>query len=142
MSAFIQRNRTSLVRLINNSVRLINVNNKFHTTTQLLFKSISSSGYKQQQPKYDIYVDVREDDEWNEGHIKNAKHIKLGDILAIKDKSNNIINQLNNQKCLVYCKAGRRSATASDVLEKYNIDCTSLSDGIIGWSNNKLPIEK
>lgn len=73
-----------------------------------------------------IIVDVRENDEYNEGHILNAINIPLGKISEINyDKETNII---------VYCATGVRSGEAAKKLEEmgytkiYNLD-----GGLLNW---------
>ena len=55
------------------------------------------------------WIDVREDDEWQEGHIPGAIHVPRGHLesrieAAVPDKSTPLI---------VYCAVGNRSAFAS-----------------------------
>ncbi len=60
-----------------------------------------------------LYVDVREDNEWMEWHIDGAIHVKLGDIEAGKyDKIPKDI------PVSLYCRSGRRSGIAHDILSK------------------------
>jgi len=60
-----------------------------------------------------LYVDVREDDEWKAGHIEWALHVKLGDIEAGK------FDQIpKDTPVSLYCRSGRRSGIAYDILTK------------------------
>ena len=60
-----------------------------------------------------LYVDVREDDEWQAGHIDWAIHVKLGDIEAGRlDKIP------KDTPVALYCRSGRRSGIAYDILKK------------------------
>jgi phage shock protein E len=61
-----------------------------------------------------ILVDVRTDEEFNQGHIENALHIPVDQIERryeeiSKDKSKDIV---------LYCKSGKRSGIAKTALEK------------------------
>ena len=73
-----------------------------------------------------VIIDVREDDEFNKGHIVNAINIPLSEISEINyDKETNII---------LYCATGVRSSEAAKELEKmgytkiYNLD-----GGLLNW---------
>ena len=73
-----------------------------------------------------IILDVRTDDEYNAGAIKNSKHIPLGDLH----------NQIDTVKALntpliVCCRSGVRSAKATAILNKNNID--AINGG--GWKS-------
>ena len=59
-------------------------------------------------------VDVREQDEWDEGHLPGAIHIPRGNLesrieQALPDRSKPV---------LLYCAAGNRSAFAAQTLEQ------------------------
>ena len=60
-----------------------------------------------------VYVDVRTDEEWSEGHVDGAIHVTLADVEAGKTE------MLPKDKELrVYCRSGRRSAQAIEALKK------------------------
>src|SRR3954466_9586103 len=72
-------------------------------------------------------VDVREDSEWNQGHIAGAIHLGKGVIerdveKAIPDKE---------QEVILYCGGGFRSALAADNLKKMGYKNAISMDG--GW---------
>lgn len=75
-----------------------------------------------------ILLDVREDSEWDEGHIKGAMHIALGD-LNIKTT-----NKIPKDKPLyVYCRSGRRAGEAVIKLTALGFDNAKNIGGIIEW---------
>lgn len=82
-----------------------------------------------------IILDVRTQEEYNEGHIKDA--ILLPDT-EITSKAYEVLKD-KDAKILVYCRSGRRSAQASKKL--INMGYTNVYDfgGIIDW---KYEIEK
>lgn len=82
-----------------------------------------------------IILDVRTQEEYNEGHIKDA--ILLPDT-EITNKAYEVLKD-KDAKILVYCRSGRRSAQASKKL--INMGYTNVYDfgGIIDW---KYEIEK
>lgn len=86
-----------------------------------------------------ITVDVREDKEYNEGHILNALHIPYGLI----EKRLAELDPYRNQPLIVYCRSGQRSAQASSVLRKQGFEhIYKLSGGILAWRSADLPVVK
>jgi molybdopterin/thiamine biosynthesis adenylyltransferase/rhodanese-related sulfurtransferase len=85
-----------------------------------------------------VVVDVREQDEWDEGHIPGALHIPRGYLesrieRAVPDPS---------QQVVVYCSAGNRSAFAAKSLEEMGYtDVLSLAGGFTDWKRNGFPVE-
>ncbi|MEI3162364.1 MAG: rhodanese-like domain-containing protein [Lachnospirales bacterium] len=79
-------------------------------------------------------VDVREEDELVEGYIENSILIPLD---TVESQAENILKD-KNQTILVYCRSGRRSAMACDVLD--NLGYTDVYDfgGIIDWPFEKV----
>jgi molybdopterin/thiamine biosynthesis adenylyltransferase/rhodanese-related sulfurtransferase len=86
------------------------------------------------------WIDVREGDEWQEGHIPGAVHVPRGYLesrieTAVPDKSTPVI---------LYCAAGNRSAfAAKTLLELGYTNVSSLHGGFTDWKRNgndiKLP---
>jgi hydroxyacylglutathione hydrolase len=69
-------------------------------------------------------LDVRHLDEWEEGHVDGALHVPLG---RIPDRVDEIPR---NQRLIVYCSSGTRSAMAVSVLERLGFDnVVSVEDG-------------
>jgi len=75
-----------------------------------------------------ILLDVREDSEWNEGHIKGAYHIALGDLNIEKTK-----NLPKDIPIYIYCRSGRRAIEAENKLKELNFNNTKILGGIIEW---------
>lgn len=86
-----------------------------------------------------LVLDVRETEEYRQGHIRGSRHIPLGqlgakaaDLAAYKDKP-----------VLVYCRSGNRSAAACNLLSKQGFeDLYNLAGGILAWQNDNLPVKK
>ena len=76
-----------------------------------------------------IVLDVREQDEFDEGHIPNAILIPYTEIDA---KAEEILTDKDAQ-ILVYCRSGRRSKIAAESLA--NLGYTNVKEfgGIIDW---------
>jgi molybdopterin/thiamine biosynthesis adenylyltransferase/rhodanese-related sulfurtransferase len=83
-------------------------------------------------------VDVRERDEWEEGHLPRAVHIPRGYLEsriegAVPDRSRPV---------LLYCAGGNRSAFAAKTLEELGYEnVLSLAGGFTDWKRNGLPFE-
>lgn len=76
-----------------------------------------------------ILVDVREATEWNDGHLKDAKHLALSDLKA--GVAPEKLKALLPPGSVVYlhCASGRRCLTAADLLKKQGYDVRPLKDG-------------
>jgi sulfur-carrier protein adenylyltransferase/sulfurtransferase len=61
-----------------------------------------------------VVVDVREQDEWDEGHIPGAVHIPRGNLESRIER----IASDPARQVLLYCSAGNRSAFAAKTLEE------------------------
>jgi rhodanese-related sulfurtransferase len=67
-----------------------------------------------------IILDVRTQREWENGHIKNSKHIPL-------DNLHNRVEELKqlNKPFVVCCQSGVRSAKAAKFLNLNNMEATN-----------------
>jgi rhodanese-related sulfurtransferase len=80
-------------------------------------------------------IDVRADHEWEAGHIAGASHITLPELpqrTAEIDKDRPVV---------VYCRGGNRSSMATAALTEAGFDAVKLSEGIVGWNEDDLPLE-
>lgn len=78
-------------------------------------------------------LDVREDLEWQHGHIDAATHIPLGHLLARLD-------EVPSGRVLVVCKVGSRSAQAVQYLNAAGHDVVNLAGGMLDWAQAGRPI--
>jgi rhodanese-related sulfurtransferase len=84
-------------------------------------------------------LDVREDNEWQKGHLPGAIHLGRGiierDIEArVPDK---------NAELILYCGGGFRSALAADNLQKMGYkNAISMDGGWRGWNEAGYPTAK
>ena len=86
-----------------------------------------------------LVLDVREPDEFEAGHILNAKLIPL---LKLKDGLGEL-ERYREKPILVVCRSGQRSATACALLNKRGFSQTyNLAGGILAWQKAELPVEK
>lgn len=84
-----------------------------------------------------IIIDVRESNEYNEGHIENARHIPLGKVseqLGDLDRDSVII---------VTCHQGTRSAAACKTLVGLGYTKVhEMQGGMMGWKDANLPVTR
>jgi rhodanese-related sulfurtransferase len=86
-----------------------------------------------------LVLDVREDKEWSEGHIPNAKHIPLGQLSTRISE----LEKYKGRPIVVSCRSGHRSASACRTLKKNGFEhAHNLSGGIIAWEQASLPVTK
>lgn len=76
-----------------------------------------------------IIVDVRTIEEYQQGHIKNAKLLPLSEI---EDKASEVLPN-KNKLILIYCRSGRRSAVAADILVNSGYENVYDFGGINNW---------
>ena len=91
-------------------------------------KSLIDDGYE--------VVDVREDWEWNKGHLPGARHVVLSSILA------NPTAQKFNDRTIFVCAVGERSAVAAEMAVALGVkDVVSFRGGTNAWKAAGLPLE-
>lgn len=83
-----------------------------------------------------VIIDVRTDEEWQDGYIENAIHIDIykgqGFIYEVDalDKTKNYF---------VYCKAGGRSAQACSIMNQLGFETTyNLVGGMMNWTGKVI----
>jgi rhodanese-related sulfurtransferase len=80
-------------------------------------------------------IDVRADHEWETGRIAGAKHVPLPEL---PQRTSEIEG---DQPVVVYCRGGNRSSMAAAALNDAGFEAVKLSEGIVGWSEDDLPLE-
>jgi rhodanese-related sulfurtransferase len=86
-----------------------------------------------------LLVDVREDNEWTNGHIPGAVHMGRG--IIERDLETKVPDP--SAKLILYCGGGFRSALSADNLQKMGYkNVESMDGGWKGWVEAGLPTEK
>jgi rhodanese-related sulfurtransferase len=80
-------------------------------------------------------IDVRADHEWEAGRISGAKHVPLPELPQRTGELD------KDQPVVVYCRGGNRSSMATAALGDAGFEAVKLSDGIVGWKEEQLPLE-
>lgn len=94
---------------------------------------------KTQRGEAAVYLDVREAEEYQRGHLPGALLIPRGVLEAqapqlLRDPGVEIV---------VYCQSGMRSALAADVLQQMGYrNVASMAGGFRGWSELGGPVDR
>src|SRR5579863_7955379 len=105
---------------------------------QVKGRIVEVDGREAQAIENAAWIDVREQDEWDEGHIPGALHIPRGNLesrveAAVPD---------HGVPLVVYCASGIRSAFAADTLATLGYaQPYSLSGGYTDWKRNGYATE-
>jgi len=86
-----------------------------------------------------VIIDVRDKDEWDEGHIPGATHMSRGTIeLDIEEKVPD-----PNAMIICHCGGGGRSALAAESLQKMGYkNVRNMAGGFKAWKAEGLPTAK
>jgi len=79
-------------------------------------------------------LDVREDYEWQEGHIAGAQHIPLGEV---PERYGDVPA---DEDVYVICRAGGRSLRAAAYLNQYGFDAINVICGMGAWQDAEIPM--
>lgn len=86
-----------------------------------------------------VFLDVREDNEYREGHAPEAMHVPLSVLGQQLDRLAN----LKEKPIIVGCRSGHRSSRAAGILRKNGFDRVyNLRGGMMAWENAGLPVTR
>lgn len=80
-------------------------------------------------------IDVRAEHEWEAGRIAGAKHVTLAELPQRTGEID------KDRPVVVYCRGGNRSSMATAALADAGYDAVKLTEGIVGWAGEDLPLE-
>ena len=85
-----------------------------------------------------VFLDVREREEWDEGHIPGAVHIPRGWLESRIERA----SPDRGKAIVAYCASGNRSTFAARTLEELGYEnVVSLAGGINDWKRHGYPLE-
>lgn len=85
-----------------------------------------------------VFIDVREDNEWDADHAAGAQHLGRG---IIERDIENVVPD-KSAEVVLYCGGGFRSALAADNLQRMGYtNVLSMAGGIKAWRNAGYPME-
>ena len=86
-----------------------------------------------------LVLDVREQAEFAQSHILNARGLPLSQIEARFGD----IEKFKDKPVIVYCASGNRSSAAAAALRKHGFsNVFNLSGGFVAWQQAGLPVQK
>ncbi|MCU1370184.1 MAG: protein yrkF [Ilumatobacteraceae bacterium] len=81
-----------------------------------------------------VVIDVREPDEYVEGHVPGAPLIPLGEVMERVDEFPAV------DEVLIICKLGGRSMKAAEYLRGQGIDAVNIAGGTMAWIEAGNPV--
>lgn len=86
-----------------------------------------------------LVLDVREQGEYDSGHIINSRLIPVG---KLKERIGEL-EKYRDRPIVAVCRSGARSTSATALLNKHKFtQVHNLSGGVIAWQKANLPLEK
>lgn len=100
--------------------------------------SVSVSVFEKEMKSDSVQLlDVRTPEEYAEGHINGAININ---VQSDKFRETAVKKLSKDSAVLVYCRSGKRSLTAAEILTKLGYKVVNLKGGIIDWKENGRPL--
>ena len=107
---------------------------------QQMFENADVQGFAELVADTNVLVlDVRTAAEFAEGHIQRAILIDQGQS-DFMEKAKAMLP--TEKKIAVYCRSGRRSASAAGRLTDVGYKCVNLKGGIMAWQGANMPVTK
>ncbi len=101
------------------------------------YKNVSVNDLKNSSEANKLILDVRQPDEFAQGHVPGAKLIPLGNLKA------RLAEVPNDAPVYVVCQSGGRSQTASDLLSKNGkSDVRNVQGGTSAWKAAGFPVQR
>ena len=84
-----------------------------------------------------VVIDVRQTEAFSQGHIVNARNIRLREI----ETSDKAVKKPKGKALLTVCENGADSAKAASALRKAGFEnVVSMRTGLAGWRSENLPL--
>lgn len=81
-----------------------------------------------------LLLDVREQGEWEAGHIEGSVHIPMGELAARQEELP------QDAKIVAVCRTGQRSAAVTEALKRAGYDVENLVGGVAEWDGVGLDL--
>ena len=93
-----------------------------------MYKSIGMPEFYQEAKRHQLpIIDVREIDEYEAGHVPNAKNLPLSTL------GETFVTLEKEQEYYIICQSGGRSARAAEFLSQQGYDVTNVMGGTSSW---------
>jgi len=108
---------------------------------EVKYKNLTSAQFEEliKNPNVQL-VDVRTLAEHMEGHIPGSLNINVKDEEGFPTAVDELLDK--GREVAVYCRSGRRSRTAAELLVKKGFKVYNLDKGILNWIEEGREIEK
>ena len=80
-----------------------------------------------------VLLDVREEEEWDAGHIEGALHIPMS---QLADR----LGELPQGRLTIVCRSGNRSGKVTSWMLGRGLDAVNMAGGMLAWSSAGRPI--
>lgn len=101
----------------------------------LLAQNVGVNAQDLSTRRADLHIlDVREQDEWDAGHIAGSQHIPLGEL------GQRLAEVPTDRPIVAVCRSGSRSGAATRGLKQLGYDVENLDGGLTAWSRSGLPL--
>ncbi|KRL53774.1 rhodanese-like domain-containing protein [Furfurilactobacillus rossiae] len=87
-------------------------------------------------PNVEHLIDVREPDEYAEGHVEQTTNLPLSTIEQW------LSNLSNTSTYTVICRSGRRSSLAIEQMKQHGITGVNVNGGTLAWQAAGYPVTK
>lgn len=105
------------------------------------YKNLTSAQFEELIKSSNVQlVDVRTLAEHMEGHIPGSLNINVKDEEGFPTAVDELLDK--GREVAVYCRSGRRSRTAAELLVKKGFKVYNLDKGILNWIEEGREIEK
>jgi rhodanese-related sulfurtransferase len=81
-----------------------------------------------------LLLDVREQEEWDAGHIEGSVHIPMGELGARQEELP------SDRPIVAVCRSGNRSAAVTQALSRAGYEAHNLVGGVAEWKGQRLPL--
>jgi rhodanese-related sulfurtransferase len=81
-----------------------------------------------------VLVDVRQPDEYVEGHVADARLIPLGDLPARAGEIPAV------EPVYLICRSGARSHRAAEFLQSSGVHAVNVAGGMLAWADGGHPV--
>ncbi|HET9899680.1 MAG TPA: rhodanese-like domain-containing protein [Actinomycetes bacterium] len=79
-------------------------------------------------------LDVREQDEWDAGHVQGSQHIPIGELIG------RLPEIPTDREVVVVCRVGSRSAQVAAYLGQQGYNMVNLTGGLEAWVDAGRPL--
>ncbi|WP_235681299.1 rhodanese-like domain-containing protein [Tomitella gaofuii] len=97
------------------------------------FETIAAAELPDRFDDATVLLDVREQDEWDQGHAVGAVHMPLGEVSERLDEVD------PDAEVYVVCRQGGRAVRVCQFLSQYGRDVIFVRDGMVGWQQSGRP---